>query len=110
MKFTPARDLERQVANNPKVSLLMSRVASDAALNARRLAPKDTGALRNSIKSENRPDGMYVVVGAKVARGSGAWYWKFVEYGTSQHPPRPFFRPGVQAALTKRGGRLEGDT
>ncbi len=67
-------------------------VAADAAANA----PRDTGALAESIGYEVGEDqsGTYV----RVSWGRDEFYGLFTEVGTSEQPARPFLRP----ALTKK--------
>lgn len=70
-------------------------VASDIAKDAKKRAPKDSGNLRKSIKAKRRksppfsPRSEVFVQGGK----GGAWYWKFVEFGTLKKSQRPFFLP-----------------
>jgi len=63
---------------------------------ARRLAPVDTGALRESIHVEMSPGGTNgeVVVGTS---GGPEYYAMFVEFGTAHMPARPFLRPAADA-------------
>lgn len=46
--------------------------------------------------ARNRKKG---TVGKKVATDGEAFYWKFIEFGTSKRPANPFFRPGAAAAI-----------
>jgi HK97 gp10 family phage protein len=72
---------------------------------AKQRAPVDSGALRDSIKGdvEMGPQGYE----AKVSAGDRkAFYWGMVEFGTSKKGARPYLRPGVQAMLSRFGGRF----
>jgi HK97 gp10 family phage protein len=67
-------------------------------------APVDTGDMKMSLKLRPRrshPDNPVFEVWAGSARGAkyDAYYWRFVEYGTSgktAQPERPFIRPAVE--------------
>ena len=77
---------------------LAKRIADDA----QRLAPVDTGALRNSIRVEETRDGAAV--------GTDLEYAPFVEYGHKGVPPHPFLSPAVEAHkrdINKLGASLE---
>jgi HK97 gp10 family phage protein len=51
--------------------------------------PVDTGELRDSIQ-QVEPGGIRI----------GAFYWRFVENGTSKMAPRPFVRPSIKKIRT----------
>ena len=57
---------------------------------SRRMAPKDTGALKASIWSDMKSDTEAVV-------GDGVYYGMFQELGTRNHPPQPFLMPAFEA-------------
>ena len=57
---------------------------------SRRMAPKDTGALKASIWSEMKNDTQAVVA-------DGVYYGVFQELGTRNHPPQPFLMPAFEA-------------
>lgn len=67
-------------------------------------APVDTGAMKLSLKLRQRkstPDApvFEVWAGSKNGAKFDAFYWRFVEYGTSgktAQPERPFIRPAVE--------------
>lgn len=70
---------------------------------AQALAPKDTGAMANSIRTakDRRPemsgmDARYVVFvpwrGPEAAK-----YWRYTEFGTSLQPPQPYMRPAFDS-------------
>jgi HK97 gp10 family phage protein len=52
--------------------------------------PVDTGALRDSLHTEEDPSGGTLV-------GTDIPYAVFVEYGTSDTPAQPFLRPALDA-------------
>ena len=67
-------------------------------------APVLTGALIRSLaaKSERRKDAASAVVQIERSGPDGTEHYAiFQEYGTSQMPAKPFFRPGVLAAADK---------
>src|SRR5690554_412384 len=75
---------------------------------AKRLVPKDTGALRDAITlSTGKPkEGETVAVaglrigkskGAKDGRMPPAARWHFVEFGTASQAARPFLRPALDS-------------
>ena len=57
---------------------------------ARRMAPKDTGALKASIWSNMKDD-----YNAEV--GDGVYYGMFQELGTVRNAPQPFLMPAFEA-------------
>lgn len=68
---------------------LLALAAEQTARDARRLAPVDTGRLRESISAGLlSPDEAVVTAGAP--------YAACVEYGTSQAPAQPFLLPAAQ--------------
>lgn len=98
-----ADDLGDAIARTPRrVASAMAATAHDIEVDARRLAPVNTGALRSSIGSDI--DGLSVDVGAS------ARYAQYVEEGTSDTAPQPFMRPafdrnlpGLERALAESG-------
>lgn len=80
---------------------------------ARALVPVDTGALKAAIDSTRVVSGLQGRVGIS---GSGASYWRFVEFGTRKMQAQPFFRPAAEqerAAFIQRmreiGPKIERD-
>lgn len=55
---------------------------------ARRLAPVDTGELKNSIHSELGEEGGFIAVDAE--------HGPFVEYGTDRMAAQPYLRPAIE--------------
>ena len=78
-------------------------VASEIAKEAKRRAPRDEGTLKRAIKTKRRrpkhPDKPFSDVFVTKGRSAkyDAYYWRFVEYGTTDQPERPFFRPAIDA-------------
>ena len=78
---------------------------------ARRRAPKRSGKLAKNIVavtakvSENSraTAGGRVRERGKASDPSNAFYWKFVELGTSKLPPAPFIRPAFDAVEQQAG-------
>ena len=77
---------------------ITERIANDA----RKLAPVDTGNLRNSIRVEETRNGAEV--------GTDVEYAPYVEYGHRGVPPHPFLGPAVEMHrrdVEKLGASLE---
>jgi HK97 gp10 family phage protein len=109
MPFHPNPGMERALAATPEMKRYLDQIADEAAEEVRRRVPVDSGTLRDSIEAtvERTPEG-YV---AKVTVGNRkAFYWGMVEFGTSRLGARPYFRPGIQALLSRFGGRFKGDS
>ena len=85
----------------------------------RRLAPEDTGALKDSIVATlpgertppySQPGGARLVGENEVvvtAGNSGVRYPHLVEYGTAQAPAQPFFWPAFRLLKRRIEGRLK---
>jgi len=99
----------------------LERAAEAVATEARRLAPKRTGALRRSIRAhhQRRFPGLKLRE-LEAAAGTDMWYAHMVEWGTAPHKLRkgaqrphpgarakPFMRPAVDIVLPRLPGRLE---
>lgn len=77
-------------------------------------APIDEGDMKRSLKVRSRkshPDAPVFEVWAGSTKGAkyDAFYWRFVEYGTSgktAQPARPFIRPAVEDARALLPGIL----
>ena len=71
----------------------------DAAAEARRIVPVDTGYLRSSIfhAAERRRHGWSVTLGAE------AHYAGFVEWGTSRMAAQPYLRPAYEQMIERLG-------
>ena len=81
---------------------------------AKQKAPVDSGDMKASIKLRPRkshPDAPVFEVWAGSSKGAkfDAFYWRFVEYGTSgktAQPERPFIRPAVEEVRAALPGIL----
>jgi HK97 gp10 family phage protein len=60
------------------------KIARDASDHA----PVESGTLRDSIAAEPSHTGAEI---------KAAWYWFFVEFGTSHSPAKPFMIPAAEA-------------
>lgn len=69
----------------------MEAVGRQGSANAARLAPVDTGRLKNSITFETSKGGNVF----KSTIGTNVEYAKYQEYGTSRMRAQPFLRPAI---------------
>lgn len=77
---------------------------------ARANAPVDSGTLRRAIyrtrsKSQSSAVQETAIVGIRFGkkyqkRKQDAWYWRFIEFGTSKLPANPFMRPAFDTTKT----------
>lgn len=93
-------------------------IASRIAKQAKQAAPVDTGDMKDSLKVRARrstPDNPIFEVWAGSSKGAkfDAFYWRFVEYGTSAgskgtpaQPARPFIGPAAEAVRAELPGIL----
>lgn len=92
---------------------------NDLAVTARILAPRDTGALQESLKVTpggsstppySTPGGRVTVPELAVAVTAGnkdVRYAHLVEYGTQEAPAQPFFWPAFRLLRKKTTGRIK---
>lgn len=82
---------------------IAKNISEDVVANA----PVDTGRLRGAVRSRRRRGnqatveaGVYIDKGTSRADNNGAWYWHFIEFGTSlpHVPARPFIFPAYERA------------
>lgn len=115
-----SRSLQRKVAR--EAAMAGVRVARDAA---RAAAPKDTGRLeRNiiarSVRQSETPGGATAGVAVRGINNSGtsdrsmktddpknAFYWRFVELGTSTAAANPFIRRSWDGSLREIEGAVQ---
>lgn len=138
VKIEGLQDLQRRVLklkDGVRKKVLGSAVAAGALVTlneAKKIAPKRTGALADAIKQrrsrkfskqdyEERHVGVFKVRGGKYAntklnRRKGRvgkvyeseppeFYWRFLEFGTVRADPKPFLKPALQntkSAATER--------
>jgi HK97 gp10 family phage protein len=96
-------DLAPKYANN-LMRATVQGIASEIKKEAARRAPEDTKDLKKSIKARRKksiptkPTSVVYVTRGRDAKHN-AWYWRFVEYGTSgsdAQEARPFFKPAAE--------------
>lgn len=77
-----------------RADLLVAAVGREVAERIAQAAPRASGAMADSVKSEPGRDlrGPYAEISV------GPWYSSFQEFGTSTSPAHPFFRPGLEGA------------
>lgn len=85
----------REIVNSPEVQGEMERLAKDIRKDARRLAPRRTGNLRNHIEIERYTDTETGFEGWAVGWGDQAWYGWLVENGTEDATARPHLVPAA---------------
>lgn len=86
------------VSQQPKAKKQVRALAAKVRDDARRLAPKDTGALRRSIKVTNHYDPATKTVSYRVGWDkSVAFYGPMVEFGTERSAAHPHLRPAADA-------------
>lgn len=89
-----ADQLEAAAGPNPAIRGALTRYSARVVADAKRLAPVDTGRLRNSIGTTAA--GESGMLGSQsVSVVATAPYAGFVEFGTSRNPPQPYMRPAV---------------
>lgn len=85
-----------------KAQRVMDVTAFQVAEGARRRAPKRTGKLAGDLTWQSRPRSVSAVMGV----AGLAYYWKFLEYGTTVLRARPFIRPAAMAVEADHESRL----
>ena len=100
-RFTPRPGATRELASSREMGAFLGAVADAAAGEAQRRLPypRILGGITISGTTDLTADGYEGLV---VIKGPG---WHLHEYGTRNHGARPAIRPGVQAAITRAGGR-----
>lgn len=106
MKFIPNRNFDREAANTPEMRRFLEKVAVEAAKEVERLAPKMVKHRGSKIEGRLAERNGYAIGQVRVK--SSFWHW--FEYGSSKIAPRPYIRPGVQAAISRYGGRFGSST
>ncbi|HEX9060409.1 MAG TPA: HK97-gp10 family putative phage morphogenesis protein [Clostridia bacterium] len=62
-------------------------------------APENTGKLKENLdmsKVKNKDGNKYIEIGITKADNSPIFYGKFIEFGTSKMPARPFLQPAYE--------------
>lgn len=101
LRFEPNPRAKAELLRGSPMQRLVEQVAQDAAQNAARLAPRNTGRLAESIGATAESDGGEWVGIVYF----GEWYGKLWEFGHKGRS-KPFLRPGTQAAISRAGGRF----
>lgn len=97
MRVVLSPDAERRVLDLAEVAAAVSAAADAVVSQARRLAPKDTGAGAASIHAE--PTGG----GFRVSWDEDHFYMQYSELGSRRQPARPFLRPAAELVADDRG-------
>lgn len=101
VRFTPNRRAAVEIAAGPKMAAYLERVAEAAAAEVDRRASsivKHRGSLISGGVTRT-------AAGAEGRVTVKSPFWHLPEHGSSRFPPRPYIRPGVQAVLSRVGGR-----
>lgn len=93
-RFTKAL-AKRLAAMETEAERDVIRLAADIREDVQRRVPVKSGKLRRSVRVTVRKNGRGLLATIRV----GAFYGKFIEFGTSEQPPRPFFRPAVHQSV-----------
>lgn len=96
-RFVPNPAFENQARRSTEMRAAMQRAAEEAADEARRLAPVDTGEYRASITVVTTAEGARVVADDDKAT--------YIEFGTSDTPAFAPLRRGTEAAGLRIGGK-----
>lgn len=98
------------VTQAPSVKKQVRAVADEVRKLARQKAPKETGALKRSLKVENYYDSSTRMVEYRVGWDKRiAFYGPLVELGTEDTPARPHLRPAADEINNRGGGLGDGD-
>lgn len=91
------------VTQAPSVKKQIRQVANEIRKEARRRAPRTTGALRRGIQVENVYDKQTGLVEYHVGWSKKtAWYGLLVELGTEDTPAKPHLRPAADEVNNRR--------
>lgn len=97
-----ARDLRKGAAGLEELAQkVVAKTALDIEATSKKLAPVDTGMLRNSIGHTLTEDKLGAEVGPTVE------YARMVEDGTSRQAPQPYMMPAADKHLPKFEKALE---
>lgn len=105
MRFEPNRQAARDLARAADMGHALGRIAGEAADEIERRLPHPDilGGIRVEADTDTTGDG---VEGVVRVIGPG---WHLWEYGTVNHRPQPAIRPGMQATISRHGGRWTPD-
>jgi HK97 gp10 family phage protein len=91
------------VSQAPSVKKQVRTVANEIRKKARRKAPKETGALRRGIQTENVYDSKTGLVEYHVGWNKyTAWYGLLVEVGSEDTTAKPHLRPAADEINNRR--------
>jgi HK97 gp10 family phage protein len=85
-----------------RIDRVVDETADEVVKIAQDIAPRDTGAMADSIRKEEVAGGKMVVVGDD----DKITYPPFVEFGTVYQEAQPFLRPAVNATKSRLRRRL----
>ncbi|KZL93972.1 HK97-gp10 family putative phage morphogenesis protein [Clostridium magnum] len=92
--------LQQMGANVGRLENKALKNAAEPVLeDAKENVPVRTGKLKKGLKITNvkKKDGMkYILVGVDRGDNSEVFYGKFIEFGTSKMPARPFLQPAYE--------------
>lgn len=88
------QDAARQNARMLDDPTTPENIAKNIVIRTGRTRKKDQVKLRVGVLGGARKDDSFTGEGKKNA-GGDTWYWRFLEFGTSKVPARPFLRPAM---------------
>lgn len=91
---------QRRAGLEVQANKIARELADSIVIAAKDLVPVDTGATRDSIRREDRGDGVYVVVDRL---GDKAEVPIYLEIGTYKMAARPFLKPAGDLVLASGG-------
>lgn len=109
MRTEISPNLAAAISQNKEVAKQVRRAAAAIRDEARRRAPKDTGAGARSIKVQRSFDRSSRGVSYHVSWDKQHYYMGFQELGTVNRPARPFLRPAADA-IQRGGGTAPSDS
>jgi len=102
VRFTKNRGFDRDVSSEAEMRRFLGRVADDAAAEVERRAPRWIKRAGARIQGEVVTSSSGLEAEVQV----DSPFWHLPEFGSVNNAPTPYLRPGVQATLSKYGGRM----
>jgi len=117
VEFVGLEDVDRMLGQllpreaNNLMRATVHGIAGEVAKDMKKRVPMREGVLKKAIKTKRRraqpgqPRSDVIITSTKNAKHN-AWYWRFVEYGTSGPNPsreQPFVRPARDTAQSNIG-------
>lgn len=106
MTFRPAPEpvIEAAIHRDPRLTVFLTTIGKEAEQHVTRLAPAwitrhATYRIVGGARRQNGRPVAYVDVRSP--------FWHLPEFGSVRSPMTPYLRPGAQAAISNRGGRLK---